>query len=391
MAVGPPVPELGPGGFVLRAEGTLEVDESGVWSLGMAAAGRGRLLLDDEVVVDTTGAGAGDGFFGLGSEPLLAEVELTAGRPRRLVAELTTSGLPIAGFELYGVPPVRPDLLSDAVDAAATADVAVVLVGTDRRWETEGSDRPHLRLPAPQDELVEAVAAANPRTVVVVNAGAPVAMPWIDRVAATLVVWFPGEEGARALAEVLTGVAEPSGRLPISIPCRLDDTASHGWYPGSAGSVTYGERCAVGYRHHLDRGIAARFPFGHGLGYSTFTLGSPAVEPVPEGLRVRVPVTNDGDRRGSEVVQVYADVEGAGPPSIRLAGFAKATIEAEATEVVDVLVRHRAFERWEPTTGRWRLLEGTHELRIGCSSTDVRHRIAVRVPVDGSTRAAADG
>ncbi len=200
-------------------------------------------------------------------------------------------------------------MLDRAVAAAAAADVAVVVVGTNGEWETEGRDRSTLQLPGRQDELVQRVAAANPRTVVVVNAGAPVELPWADDVAAVLQCWFGGQEVDRAVADVLTGAAEPGGRLPTTIPVRLEHNPAHDNFPGENGELRYGEGLFMGYRGYEHRHIAPRFPFGHGLGYTTFELGEPVLsEPMfrpGATITVAVPVTNTGDRPGAEVVQCY--------------------------------------------------------------------------------------
>ena len=207
------------------------------------------------------------------------------------------------------------DLIDRAVAAAAGADVAVVVVGTSNEWESEGFDRQSLALPADQDDLVRRVAAANRSTVVIVNTGAPVAMPWIDDVGAVVQVWFGGQEMAHAVADVLVGDADPGGRLPVTFPVRVEDTPAYPTFPGERSELRYGEGLLVGYRWYEQRRIGVTFPFGHGLSYTTFLLGEPVLStdtftPGDE-FSLTVPVTNSGSRTGTEVVQCYVAPPGA--------------------------------------------------------------------------------
>ncbi len=180
-------------------------------------------------------------------------------------------------------------LMERAVAAAAGADAAVVVVGTSEEWETEGDDRAFFELPGRQTELIEKVAAANARTVVVVNAAGPVDMTWADGVAAVLQSSFGGEEMAAAVADVVTGRSEPGGRLPTTIPERLEHNPSYDNFPGEGGELRYGEGVFMGYRGYEHRGIAPRFPFGHGLSYTTFEFGEPSLSAAELGRATRSP------------------------------------------------------------------------------------------------------
>jgi beta-glucosidase len=414
---GVPVQDL-----AVRASATFVPDQDGAWQLGVESAGSSRVLLDGEVVLDNSEPVPSKGsFYGYGSEPVTADVELAAGRSYELVLELRAEGRRICGFELRAASVLRPDARERAVAAAREADVAVVVVGANSQLETEGADRSDLRLFGEQDELVRAVAAVNPRTVVVLNGGGPVEMPWIDDVAATVCVWYPGEEGAGALVDVLTGVADPGGRLPVTFPRRLEDGATHfgdaapARYPGIDGKVAYGEGLLVGYRHFDEHGVEPLFPFGHGLSYTTFEWGSPVVDgTAPGDVTVQVPVTNTGDRPGTDVVQLYvgrptpdasaADVAlsissdddpvqsesgvdtgvaaGRAPvrPVRQLAGFAKVTVEPGGTETAIVHLDERAFRRWDEPTRTWTVDPGQYELTVAASSRDLRHTVRVTAP-----------
>ena len=303
MWIGPPQPQLATGRCAVRISGTFVPDVSGRWRLGLESAGRAVLRVGGRVVVDNTEPTRGTGFYGAGSEPVEAEVDLEAGASYELEVEVwpRSASSPIMGARIGAARPESGDEFERAVSLARAADVAVVVVGSNGQWESEGHDRPDLSLPGRQRELVEAVLDVNPRTVVVVNAGSPVEMPWAGRAGAVLMTWYPGEEGADALADIVVGLSDPGGRLPVTLPVRAEDGPTGGdpaRYPGRDGSVVYGEGVFVGYRH---QGATPLFPFGHGLSYGEVAYDEVMV--TPEVVRVRL--VNEGTRRGTEVVQVY--------------------------------------------------------------------------------------
>ena len=311
------------------------------------------------------------------------------------------AGLPIASFALLGDDPARPaaEELAAAVELAASADASVVVVGTSDRVESEGVDRVGLDLPAEQDELVRRVAAVNPRTVVVVNAGAPVLMPWRSEVPAVLLSWFPGQEFGAALADVLLGHAEPGGRLPTTWPARAEDCPAWSVTPVD-GALDYAEGIHVGYRGWARRAPSPTatptapaggpaYPFGHGLGYTTWAYESVAAAArvrAGEPVRLAVTVRNTGDRPGRAVVQAYLSRERSAVvrPVSWLAGFA--TVDAAPGEAVtaSVEIAARAFQHWRPAAdgaavGGWVSEPGTFTLQIGSSSAvcSLRHDLVV--------------
>ncbi len=289
--------------------------------------------------------------------------------------------------------PTVEDEIAEAVEAARAADVAVVVIGTNEEIESEGWDRPDLELTAQQHQLVRAVAAANPRTVVVVNAGAPVLLPWADQVPALLWQWLPGQEAGHALADVLLGRAEPSGRLPWTLPARATDVPVPHAVPVD-GVVDYHERLHIGHRAYDRAGIEPAFPFGHGLGWTTWSYiaaeapepSVPAQLPCPaggDGLPVTVTLTNTGPRRGREVVQAYLEAPAApGDPVRVLAGFTVAEAEAGETTTVTLTVPWRTFHTWDDVHQRWRPRTGPCRLRIGRSSRDLPLDIGLDVGRD---------
>ncbi len=269
--------------------------------------------------------------------------------------------------------PEPEDEFGRAVEAAGAADVAVVVVGLDSQWESEGYDRPDLRLPGVQRELIEAVLDVNPRTVVVVNAGSPVEMPWAERAGAVLVPWYAGEEGADAVADIIVGLTDPGGRLPVTVPASLEDTPTAGaaeWYPGVDGKVVYEEGILVGYRHYDTNEVEPLFPFGFGLGY-----GDVVWEEVDiTAARVTVQLWNRGARRGTEVVQVYRGNLGSRVPrpAQELVGFMKVGLEAGERRQVEVGLDAAAYRYWDVDAHAWRSDPGSYELLVGASSRDIR-------------------
>jgi beta-glucosidase len=340
-------------------------ETAGEHVIGASGAGRFQLTVDGETLFDETLAlspGADPAEAHMFPPQKGAPVTLAEGQAAEVVLRHEVGDGAGASFDSPAVvfklnldrPHGTPEeMLDEAVALARDADVAILVVGTTEEVESEGFDRATLALPGRQDELVRRVNDANPRTVAIVNAGAPVLLPWADRVPAVLLAWFPGQEAGNALADVLLGRVEPGGRLPTTWP------ASEEGLPSSRpveGVLEYAEGTAIGYR----RPGTALFPFGHGHGYTTWEyLG---IEPVAGG--VRVGVVNAGTRRGREVVQVYAE-----RPELRLVGFAG--VEADPGERVDVeiAVPERALARWD---GGWVVDGGEYELSAGRSVADRR-------------------
>ncbi|WP_329310644.1 beta-glucosidase family protein [Streptomyces sp. NBC_01262] len=291
-----------------------------------------------------------------------------------IVATDDAIGDAVTMFQLNLQPPHGSDdeEIERAVALARAADVAVVVVGTTEEVESEGFDRDSLALPGRQDELVRRVAQANPRTVVVVNSGAPVLLPWAEEVAAVLLAWFPGQEFGNALADVLLGVAEPGGRLPTVWP------ASERGLPATEpvdGVLAYDEGLFIGYRGDGRAGWQPpRYGFGHGLGYTTWdyvSIDVPGEVPSGAGFTAEVRIRNSGTRHGKEVVQVYAGRPGGGVerPLRWLAGFAVVEAAAGEEAVATVTVDARALRHWDTEAGRWAVEPGTFRLEAGPSST----------------------
>jgi beta-glucosidase len=372
-------PRIDPRGFSARIEGELEPGEGGECSFGLAVSGRARLLVDGrEILAASTDEGRGGAFYGVGTREKTAAVRLEAGRRHRVCIEFSKQGEPLlGGVRVAALRALPDDAMQRAEAAARDADAAVVVVGLNPDWESEGHDRDSLALPGRQDELVERVAAANPRSVVVLNAGSPLATPWLERVRAALVLWYPGQEGGNALADVLFGDADPGGRLPQSWPARIEDSPGHAHYPGAGGKVTYGEGLGMGYRGHDASGVAPRFAFGHGLSYASFRWGELRARREGESVVAEIDVTNTSQRRGEEVVQLYVrDLEASleRPPK-ELCGFERLDLAPGETGTARFVLGPRAFSFWDPAVRAFRLEPGEFELLASRSALDVRSRV----------------
>jgi beta-glucosidase len=398
--------------FSWRGRATLTVPEADRWTLSLVQTGPAKLLVDGEVVIDGTVEDLpwGGEFFGMARREQTVDLELSPDHPVQLEIQASSSGGFLRGAKVGLRRSLPSDALQRAADAARGADAVIVVVGTDGDWDTEGHDRAALGLPGEQDELVERILDVAPDAIVAVNSGAVVTLPWAHRCRALLQCWFGGVEMAEALTDVLLGVADPGGRLPTTIPHRIEDNPTWGNFPPEAGRILYGERILVGYRWYDSRGIDVAFPFGHGLSYTTFDLGTP--EPsaptmaVGDTVTIRVPVTNSGPRAGSEVVQVYVAPRAplAFRPPKELKGFAKVHLEPGATATVEITLDGRSFARWADVDpaykalvsrqtrdaawmpmpsgvgdAGWTIDGGVYDILVGRSSTDIVHVVQLDV------------
>jgi beta-glucosidase len=297
------------------------------------------------------------------------------------------------GAVRFGVArPLGDGDIEEAAARAAEADVALVFVGRTGEWDCEGNDLPGLRLPGRQDELVARVAAANPRTVVVLQTGGPVLMPWLDDVAAVLEAWYPGQEAGNAIADVLFGEVEPGGRLPQTFPKRLEDnsaiTGDALTYPGKDGHVAYREGVFVGYRHFDRAGRGTLFPFGFGLSYTRFgwgpvTLSAATLQPGGS-VTATVAATNSGERAGSDVVQVYVRPLGRGAerPVKELRGFAKLALGPGESGEATVTLTARDLAFFDAGAGAWLAPAGRYEVVAASDAESVRSAAELRLESD---------
>jgi beta-glucosidase len=364
----------------VEISGQLTAEVGGRHNLGIRGVGRftltagGVTLFDGEVQPDS------DDIARVFLAPPEHQVVLPLEAGESAVVSLTqpvrlARGLAVVSLSLGYGPPMLPaeDLLDEAERAARASEMAVVVVGTTEEVESEGFDRSTLALPGRQDELVRRVAAANSRTVVVVNAGSPVELPWADEVAAVLLAWFPGQQAGSALADVLLGRTEPGGRLPTTWPVSAGDCPVVSVTP-SGGVLRYDEGVFIGYRAWQRAGVAPRYPFGHGDGYTSWEYEQLSAE---DG-RVTVTVRNTGSRTGREVVQLYARPAGpdAGRPQRWLAGFAAVTACPGDTVTATIELPERTFQIW---ADGWQTVKGEYMIDAAHSIADIRLSAAITV------------
>ncbi len=362
--------DVDPEQFSVRLSGIFIAPESGTFIFSLSSNGRSRLEIAGEVIDRWTEQIPGEET---------CRIEMNAGQHYELKVEYSRGDdTPFPLLHVGCQPPIAEDSIQRAARLAAQSDAALVFVGLSDEWESEGFDRADMELAGRQNELIHTVAGANENTVVIVNTGSPVSMRWLEQAAAVLQVWFPGQECGNAIADILFGDVNPSGKLPQTFPKRLQDNPAYLNYPGENGKVVYGEGIFVGYRYYDKKKIEPLFPFGFGLSYTTFeysNLHLSAAEIEPEDtLRVFVNVKNTGDRAGQEVVQVYVrDRESSlMRPEKELKGFAKVTLEPGESKTVEVTLNREALAYYDDLARRWVAEAGTFEVLAGSSSRDIR-------------------
>ena len=382
----------------------LRLEEPGVHRVGAGSVGVHRIEVDGEVVASGeepasaadvlesrhTHPGGGDALIEVGAEP--REVAVVV---RTHVADFGDFGRGVVARLRHLPPgPAPEEEMAAAAAAARAADVAVLVVGTDDETESEGYDRSSLDLPGDQDELVRRVLAANPAAVVAVNAGAPVLLPWLEDAPAVLWTWMGGQAYGPALADVLTGAAEPAGRLPWTLPAAAADVPVPDTRP-RGGAVDYTEGVFIGHRAYDRAGTEPAREFGFGLGYTDWEIRGAELEdagavppagPLPAArtpLVLRVRVANTGPRDGRHVVQAYLEPpRGGGPdrPHRTLAGFAAVHLPAGEEAEVRIEVRPRALAVWDAPTRGWTVPPGRYRLAVGSSSRAIAAHVPLEVP-----------
>ena len=355
--------------FSIRWTGKLTVPESGQYLMATTSDDGTRLYLDGKLIVDNWGDH--------GMETKTADVELKAGRPVDLVLEF---------YEHYGdagailkYQKLEGNILARAVETARTADAAVLFMGFNDRDETEGRDRKSNAFSEDQEELIKKVTAVNQNVVVVINSGAGVLMDsWVDDVSGLIQAWYPGQQGGYALANILLGKVNPSGKLVSTFFRNEADTPTYKYYPGEEDQLYYKEGLFVGYRHYDKYGIEPLFPFGHGLSYTTFEYSDLKIssKEVKKGQSVTVSLTvkNTGDRSGAEVVQLYLGDDDCSVerPVKELKGYSKIFLNPGEEKEIELLVDPEAMMFWDKATGSWRAEEGQFTVNLGSSSRDIR-------------------
>jgi beta-glucosidase len=354
-----------------RWTGAFTPTVSGLQRFSFSGGGISHLYINDRLVLSSNNA------------LNIAAVDLPAGKPVPIrveyIAKSAFGGIFPINMQMGWSPP-DPARWQAAIDAAHAADEAVVFVNDIR---TEGADLPTLQLPGDQDALIDAIAAANRHTVVVLNTGGPVLTPWRDKVAGVVEAWYPGQENGNAVASVLFGDVNPSGRLPATFP-KSDDQGpltSAERFPGVNDTVRYSEGLQVGYRYYDAHGQQPAFAFGHGLSYTSFSYGRLRVQRSSHrrGVTAKVRVRNTGNREGAEVVQLYVGFpDGSGEPPKVLKAFRKVQLHAGRRATVNLTLDRRDLSVWSEARRGWVSPAGRYRLMVGSSSRDIRSTASLR-------------
>lgn len=354
--------------FSNRWTGQLTASVSGRYAISLSSNDGGRLYLDDKLLVDVWGDHA--------TLKAAAAVELKAGEPHKIrIEHYENRGNAdlVLGWRL-----LEDDILQKAAETAAKSEIAVIFAGLSDAVEVEARDRTDLNLPKEQEELIDAVAKANPNTIVVMTSGAPVLMDkWIGKVPAVLQAFYYGQEGGNAIADVLFGKISPSGKLPATFLRRWEDSNAFGRYPGDGKSVTYSEGILVGYRWFDTKNIAPLFPFGHGLSYTNFKYSALKLTRGKDAnLTVQFEIENTGKTDAAEVAQIYVeDIQSSLPrPLKELKGFQKVFLKVGEKKTVSVALDQNAFAFYDPGKQSWIAEKGVFKILVGSSSRDIRIR-----------------
>jgi len=378
--------DIPPDAVTIHLATTVRLDEPGEHWLGIGTVGRHRIEVDGETVSESSHEVGGEIIINssfnvppaVGSSVTVTETRLI--RLEAWVQVIDTQWGPRARAALYHRLPGPDDdqQILEACQAASACDLAIVVVGTNEETESEGWDRTDLNLPGRQNDLVDAVLACRPDAIVVVNAGAPVLLPWLDKAQTVLWAWLPGQAAGAALADILTGGQEPAGRLPWTLPASQADCPVPDGLPDGDGVIEYFEGLDVGYRGWAKSGRKPARPFGFGLGWTSWQLlHCGIVQQTNQAVQVSVKLRNTGSRSGDDLVQAYLRQPSDGPsrPAIWLAGYTRAQAGPGETVEAAITIPRRAFEVWDPADGdkpgRWMLPNGSYTIAIGHNSLDL--------------------
>lgn len=379
--------------YYAKLEGFLEVEEDGLYEFGLAVFGSGQLFVDDKLVIDNkTKQTRGDSFFSEGTVEEKVSLSLKRGQTYKITLEygsgatsLLTTHFVAGGIQLGFRKVVdEEEELATAINAAKSHDKVVLCVGLNGEWESEGYDRTDYALPGMSNRLVSEILKANPNTVVVNQSGTPVEMPWMHEAKAIIQTWYGGNELGNAIADVIFGDTNPSGKLPLSWTFGIEETPSFLNSTTEMGRVLYGEDIFVGYRYYEKKKVPVAFPFGHGLSYTTFDFDKDSllvdISKSQKQILVKIDVTNSGVRNGATVVQVY--VKQCDPsvprPLKELKGFQKVFLKSKERKTISIAMDLKeSLSYFNEMQNKWNCDAGTYEIIVGSSSEDVQASTAI--------------
>ena len=346
---------------------------SGEFEFEVFSIGLSRIKINGKELVDNwSSQKKGEAFFGFACAPKRNKIKLTKGKEYLVEVEYEFEGrFPAIQFGCR--PPDPKNLLEEAVKIAKQSDAVVLVVGTNSDWETEGNDRKNLGLPSDQDVLIKKVLAANKNSVLVLNTGSPVSMPWIKSCPAILQTWFPGQEFGNALSEILFGKESPSGKLPTTYPKKLSDTPAYSCYPGKNLQMDYKEKLLVGYKWYEKKKIEPLFPFGHGLSYSKFELKKVSLLKKKHEIKIKVKLKNIGNFSTFETVQCYLERKAvkADTPKKKLVDFKKLKVTKDKSKKLTLKVSKRDLSEWDVKKSKWEIARGDYVIHVGTSVRDI--------------------
>jgi beta-glucosidase len=371
--------------YYLELEGTFTPEETADYEFGLSVAGTGKLFIDENLVIDNeTFQRPGDSFFGSGTEEEIGSMRMQAKKTYNVLLKFGTAptqtfhtpgatGMGVGGLRLGAEKKFNArEELEKAVKLAKEVDQVIICAGLNSDWESEGYDRKDMHLPPHSDELILAVTTANPNTAVVIQSGTPVTMPWLSSTPALVQAWYGGNEGGNAIADVIFGEVNPSGKLPLSFPHRNEDNPAFLNYRSERGRTVYGEDVYIGYRFYDKTNKDVAFPFGHGLSYTQFKMKDLSVEDTGNDIVVMVSISNKGSVDGAQVVQVYVSQQS---PSINrpikeLKGFTKVLLKAGETKTAEVRVSKKyAASFWDEEKNMWIMEKDGYDVLVGDSSS----------------------
>jgi beta-glucosidase len=349
-------------------------DISGSYEFEIFGIGKCRLLIDGNELIDNwTSTDQGEAFFTFGSAAKKGVANFQKGETYKIEVQYHFEGSFPAVY-IGCQAPDEVDIFQEAIETASSADEVLLIVGTNSDWETEGNDRADFNLPANQNKLIEAILEANQNTVIVINAGSPVHMPWEKNAKAIVQTWFAGQEFGNALVDILSGEVNPSGKLPTTFPAKIEDTPAFKIYPGNDLQMNYDEKLLVGYRWYETKLIKPLFCFGHGLSYTNFNYQNLKVATDDDfAVSCKFEVQNIGDISGLEIAQCYVGFANPLPqePIKTLQGFVKEEIGANELKKLEIKLGPRNFSYWSVDTKTWQIRRGTYKILIGSSAENI--------------------
>ena len=349
-------------------------DISGQHEFEIFGIGKARLFIDGEELIDNwTETSPGEAFFSFSSDSKRALVNLIEGTTYQLEIRYKFEGN-FPAIYIGCQAPDKVNLFDEALEVASAADQVILIVGTNSDWETEGNDRSDFNLPVNQNHLIEEVLRVNPNTLVVLNTGSPVKMPWADKAEAIMQTWFAGQEFGNALVDIITGEINPSGRLPTSFPKNIEDTPAFNSYPGKDLQMNYDEKLLVGYRWYDKKNIKTLFPFGHGLSYTNFEYSDLEVDVRATNMAsCKFSVRNTGQVAGIETAQCYVSFKTIddSEPEKTLQGFSKIALNPNDESSIEINLNSRNFSSWNVAKRSWEVRAGSYEILIGSSAENI--------------------